>query len=88
MNDINFDKKNSKGFFIKFLKIEIYIYIHLNIIYIYKPIINAMLAYALARRNIKINQLNDINSEDKNTYIQTSNNLFVRIYYKIKDIFN
>ena len=47
-----------------------------------------MLAYALARRNIKINQLNDINSEDKNTYIQTSNNLFVRIYYKIKDIFN
>lgn len=47
-----------------------------------------MLAYALARRNIRINQLNDINSDDNNTYIQTSNNFFVRIYNKIKNIFN
>ena len=45
-----------------------------------------MLAYALARRNIIINQMYNLDNDLKNTYIQTSNSLFVRIYNKIKNL--
>ena len=48
-----------------------------------------MLAYALARRNIILNQINQINnSYNDTTYVQTSNNFVVRIYNKIKELFN
>ena len=47
-----------------------------------------MLALALARRNIRLDYLNNNNlilNHNTNTYIQTSNNIFVRMYNYIKN---